>query len=72
MDKKIFFVQKNEVEGSSSEPSPVYFRVPQGTILSPLLFPLIYVPNIFNSNFWLYADDALVYLILLTVAISLQ
>ena len=50
-------------EGKSSQPVSVTSGVPQGTVLGPLLF-LVYIndlPDGLSSNVRLFADDALVY-----------
>ena len=50
-------------EGKSSTSSPVKSRVPQGTVLGPLLF-LLYIndlPDNLQSSVKLFADDALLY-----------
>ena len=51
------------VDGSYSEWSTVHSRVPQGTVLGPLLF-LLYIndlPDCINSQVGLFAEDCLVY-----------
>ena len=50
-------------EGQTSSQCPVTSGVPQGTVLSPLLF-LLYrsnIPDIVQSSVRLFADDALLY-----------
>ena len=50
------------VDGESSDEVPVISRVPQGTVLGPLMF-LIYVNDIdgIESNIRLYANDCLLF-----------
>ncbi|MEW8541896.1 MAG: reverse transcriptase family protein [Candidatus Thiodiazotropha sp.] len=51
------------IEGSKSSPLPVTSGVPQGTVLSPLLF-LAYIndmPKCVQSEIKLFADDSLLY-----------
>ena len=50
------------VDGESSDEVPVISRVPQGTVLGPLMF-LIYVNDIdgIQSNIRLYANDCLLF-----------
>ena len=51
------------IEGSKSSPSPATSGVPQGTVLSPLLF-LAYIndmPECVNSDIKLFADDSMLY-----------
>ena len=54
------------VDGSFSDKAPVVSRVPQGTVLGPLLF-LIYIndmPPCIKSSIRLFADDAYLYRII--------
>ena len=55
--------QKVIVEGSESESAPVISGVPQGSVLSPLLFLLFIndLPDNIASNTRLFADDCIVY-----------
>ena len=55
--------QKVIVEGSESESAPVISRVPQGSVLGPLLFLLFIndLPDNIASNTRLFADDCIVY-----------
>jgi hypothetical protein len=51
------------VDGATSDRANVVSGVPQGTVLSPLLF-LIFIndlPECVTSNIRLFADDAIVY-----------
>ena len=55
--------QEVVIEGQKSSPSPVTSRVPQGTVLGPLLF-LAYIndmPECVTSKIKLFADDSLVF-----------
>ena len=55
--------QQVVINGSASKPIKITSRVPQGTVLGPLLF-LLYIndlPNNLTSNVCLFADDCLLY-----------
>ena len=51
------------VEGEQSDPAPVTSRVPQGSVLGPILF-LVFIndlPKATDSSCRLFADDTIVY-----------
>ena len=52
------------VNGSTSEPQPILFGVPQGSLIGPLLF-IIYINDLpsveSHCKIQLYADDTLLY-----------
>ena len=55
------------VDNNCSNPQPVNFGVPQGSVLRPMLFtmytsPLSDILNKFDFGFQLYADDTQIYL----------
>ena len=57
--------QRVVINGESSDWSPIRARVPQGSILGPLLF-LIYINDIvkdIGSAIWLFADDISLYIV---------
>ena len=58
--------QKVVVEGEESDSVPVTSRVPQGSVLGPILF-LVYIndrPDDIVSQVRLFADDTVIYLTL--------
>ena len=59
--------QKVVIDGEESDAVPVTSRVPQGSVLGPILF-LVYMDDMpkYTKHSWvrLFADDAIVYLII--------
>jgi len=60
--------QQLVINNVTSNPCPVLFGIPQGSVLSPLLF-LLYIndfPKGISSTVKLYADDSRVYCVICT------